>query len=871
MQDNQHSGGRNGSLVRRSLAFQVIVIFGVLLFLIVGNAIYSSYTWYHAEIERLNVEFDAKLDIAQAVLADEVSRVEHVRRTVQEQTLKYMELLDYDKLSAIRRLLQSSAVFHNIDLILLVDENNRVISNKAVLERPHPLYLRLVNNGALATDIIDVSAFIFEEQLPGEEYHHENLMAIRSGMELKYDSGGTAGYIILLKLLCFNQELKERLADLTDAEVIIATPRHEIALSTIADLQSYHGLDDNRLRAGGAEYFAREVVIRDRSGDVAGKLIVAMDDSFIATDILEQLAANLLPFIGTLVVALILLTILKRRVLDRVEKVVTLHQQVARGDLDARIDMRDMGDGKPDEVTNMIVHLNEMLDHIKKLYSELLEARHQAEEDKHAAEAANRSKSAFLANMSHEIRTPLTAIMGFAEALTMEEDPGKRRVEIEAITRNGEHLLNVINEILDLSKIEVNKLEIEHIPVSLVRLIDDVTHVLRAGTENKGLRLDIDYEFPVPKTFTSDPTRLRQILLNLGNNAVKFTEKGSVTIGVSYRQQQHSVVFTVKDSGIGMTEEQALRVFGSFEQADSTVTRKYGGTGLGLHISARLARLLGGDITVESKLGIGSVFEVVVDAGEVDAADLAHDLQGLQDHEVSGQVQVPEIGRGELTGHVLVAEDGRDNRHLIGLLLDSLGVAYEFAGNGREAIAMAQSGDYDMILMDVQMPVMSGDEATRILRSAGYQKPIVALSANVMQEDIRIYIDAGCNDFLGKPIDRARFNNVVGECLHANIPVRHGADGALGEKLQEIEQQFIQGLPGIVARINDAWERRCWEELRRELHTLKGSSGNFDGCQGVSKLAVTAEQQVKEGLYDESRRTIDLIERESDMLLRESA
>jgi signal transduction histidine kinase len=389
------------------------------------------------------------------------------------------------------------------------------------------------------------------------------------------------------------------------------------------------------------------------------------------------------------------------------------------------------------------------------------------------AEAAVRAKSAFLANMSHEIRTPMTAILGFAEVLLHEEGleraPPQRREAIETIQRNGEHLLGIINDILDVSKIESGKMTLEKIACSPFQIVEDVVSLMRVRAVAKGLELIKEYRFPVPAQIESDPTRLRQVLMNLVGNAIKFTETGSVRIVTTYLAEPiPRLGFEVIDTGVGVSQEEAAKLFQPFSQADSSTTRKFGGTGLGLTICKRLAEMLGGGISLMSTLGSGSTFSFWVNLGSLEGVPMRYCTRREAAVDVAAPMHPARRESDHLPGRrILLAEDGPDNRRLISFLLQKAGAEVTFVENGRAAVdaaLAAQNSDmpFDVILMDMQMPVMDGYEATTLLRSLGYRRPIVALTANAMTGDREKCLAAGCDDFATKPIHKARlFETIV--------------------------------------------------------------------------------------------------------------
>ncbi|NWG87194.1 MAG: response regulator [Hydrogenophilaceae bacterium] len=380
---------------------------------------------------------------------------------------------------------------------------------------------------------------------------------------------------------------------------------------------------------------------------------------------------------------------------------------------------------------------------------------------KGAAEAASQAKSIFLANMSHEIRTPLTAIIGFSEALLDVNQTMAERIEgIRTINRAGKHLLGIINDILDLSKIEAGKLEVERMPVTLFGLIDEVAVLARLQAEAKGIYFAVEPVFPLPQTIESDPVRLKQVLLNLASNAIKFTEQGGVTLAVRHDPAAGQLALTVSDTGIGLSPDQLAKLFQPFTQADASTTRRFGGTGLGLSLSRQLAEKLGGTISVTSEAGAGSRFTVTVAAGTIGPL-----VQGPEEVRRLEELPEQEAATRALHGDILVAEDNPDNQRLIALNTRRLGAGLTVVDNGQLAVVSALARPYDLILMDMQMPVMDGLTAVRTLRARGYRGPIVALTANATPADMKNCEEAGCDGFLTKPIDRSQFRETLSRYL----------------------------------------------------------------------------------------------------------
>ena len=383
---------------------------------------------------------------------------------------------------------------------------------------------------------------------------------------------------------------------------------------------------------------------------------------------------------------------------------------------------------------------------------------------KRLSDEANRTKSEFLANMSHELRTPLTAVIGYAEKITDSDISEVEKINAaNTIVRNGEHLLDIINDLLDLSKIEFGNFDIEIAPASLPELIESIVTLMRAKATEKGLAFEIIQDSPIPEKIRTDSTRLRQILLNLISNAIKFTSTGKVQLRLSLEEDLEKMRFDVIDTGIGITPEQQGKLFSPFTQANLGITREYGGTGLGLSISQGLSEQLGGEISFKSQVGKGSTFTVSVATGPLDSISMIESISKVLSSNKKPSAPNPKPARSQekLSGSVLLAEDCEDNRALITHYLKKAGVKVSLAENGQEALEMVSNDNFDVILMDMQMPVLDGHEATKLLRERGCQIPIVALTAEAMKHHINDCLEEGCSDHLAKPFHRNQLIEMV--------------------------------------------------------------------------------------------------------------
>ncbi len=406
------------------------------------------------------------------------------------------------------------------------------------------------------------------------------------------------------------------------------------------------------------------------------------------------------------------------------------------------------------------------------------------------AEAADRAKSDFLANMSHEIRTPMSAILGYAEILgTQLENPDNLQ-SLDTIRSNGLYLLEIIDDILDLSRIEAGKFELGRRRVRPDHIVLDVRSLLKLHATEKGLSLDVEFIGPLPMSIETDPTRVKQILINLVENAIKFTEQGGVRIVVQLHAERQLLQLDVIDTGPGIPRETLERLFQPFTQADSSVTRRFGGSGLGLSICRALGRMLGGDVAVVTELGKGSTFTVTIGTG---------DLSGVELFQPRGDVAHASVAAAELrplSCNVLVVDDRRDMRFLAQHMLEEAGARVALAADGREALqevatAEAAGVGYDIILLDMQMPVLDGYAAAAALRERGFDRPIIALTANAMKQDERRCLESGCDDYLSKPLSRATLVNTIAyfttEISVADVAARravHGRSGRDGGNLQ---------------------------------------------------------------------------------------
>ncbi len=488
---------------------------------------------------------------------------------------------------------------------------------------------------------------------------------------------------------------------------------------------------------------------------------------------------------------------------------------------------------------------------------------------KESAESANKAKSLFLANMSHEIRSPLTAVIGYSDLLLDSKRNNIDRAEgLQIIRGNARHLLELINDILDLSKIEAGHLITECETVDLPGLLLEVARMMKPQTAAKGLQFNLECAGAIPRQIQTDPLRLRQILVNLIANSIKFTDAGRVELKVSAKSpdkalagtQIYDLTFSVNDTGIGLSQAQIGSLFRTFSQADPSTTRRYGGTGLGLAISQRLAVLLNGSIGVESTPGVGSTFSLSIRVEASSDVEMCSSLQEFQS-EPSPAFNGRSLPGQRLGGRILLAEDGPDNARFVMAVLAETGVEIVLAENGRRAVELAMVQRFDLIIMDMQMPVMDGYAATTEIRARGCAVPIVALTAEAMAPERARAMAAGVVDYLTKPIEPGLLlravakhlgdKQAISDTFASEKIVRHQSKLAGNPRWKKLLDQYTSELPGDVKVLSVLLEEKRTVELTAMLHQIKGSGGNY-GFPQITELAGNAEKLLLQNRIEEA-------------------
>jgi signal transduction histidine kinase/CheY-like chemotaxis protein len=459
---------------------------------------------------------------------------------------------------------------------------------------------------------------------------------------------------------------------------------------------------------------------------------------------------------------------------------------------------------------------------LEKRTTELRQANSQLEQTTSDLIEASNAKGRFLATMSHEIRTPLTSIIGYADGILLGDiDKAEQERVIRIIAENGNHLLSVINDILDISKIEANKLDFESIPTPLFSVLAQIESVVGKRTRDKGLAFHLEYNYPLPAQINTDPKRLKQILFNLTNNAIKFTEQGYISLSVALVGKRLQI--KVKDSGEGISTQQQEQLFQPFTQADSSINRRFGGTGLGLSISRRLAFGLGGDISVHSQPRKGSTFTLNIDLSVVQDSPWINNVAEVWQSTPTKSVK-PLALPNFVGNRVLLADDHPNNRELICILLKRMNITVTAVENGTQVLETIFYQKFDLILLDIHMPQMDGTEALKQIRAAGNDTPVIALTANNMKHEIEHYIRMGFSDHLAKPISRHHFISKL--CLYLNKqgeidnPIQHG-------DMLRLITDYQQNLRKQVVNLEKALEQRDLTVISEISHKIRGAAGSF--------------------------------------------